>query len=48
MGNAEEFNIHRSIQAVTNSNAVEAGNNGYPNTVQMSNVQKYMYPIGGP
>jgi hypothetical protein len=44
----KKFNIHRSIQAVTNSNAVEAVSSSYPNTVQMSNVQKYMYRTGDP
>jgi len=38
----KNLNIHISIQAVTHSNAVEAGSNSYPNTVQMSNVQKYI------
>ena len=40
--NAKNVNIHRSIQAVTHSNAVEAGSNSYADTVQMPNVQKYI------
>jgi hypothetical protein len=42
----KNLNIHRSIQAVPHSNAVEAGSNSYSNNVQMSNVQKYIYPTG--
>ena len=42
MLNAKTVNIQRSIQAVTHSNAVEAGSNSYADTVQMPNVKKYI------